>query len=216
MTLTEVERKRALNTGAQAALLDRLHELTFRERARHLETDDYYSRPDVDFMETVECLRVRSRDGFAEITYKPGSTAANTTEGMIAKVETNAHLADAEQAAAANQLLTMLGMVHLAQVDKHRVEYAHIEDGDVTIALDTITNIGVFVEVEVLTADPAGAAAVLDRIEHDLGTTELPVVSLPYRDLVMQADSVVAVPDEQPPGPEPASETGSEPEAPQA
>ncbi len=33
------------------------------------------------------------------------------------------------------------------------------------------------------------AAAVLDRIERDLGTTELPIVSLPYRDLVMQANS---------------------------
>ncbi len=189
MTLTEVERKRALDSETQTALLKRLDKLAFHERARHTETDDYYSRPDTDFMETVECLRIRSRDGFAEITYKPGSTAANTADGMISKVETNARLADADQAAAANQLLTMLGMVHLAQVDKHRVEYAHAEDGDVTIAIDTVTDAGVFVEVEVLTADPAGAATVLDRVERDLGTTELPIISLPYRDLVMQTST---------------------------
>ena len=215
MTLTEVERKRALDPETQAALLERLHELGFRERARHVETDDYYSRPDVDFMETVECLRVRSCDGFSEITYKPGSTAANTAEGVISKVETNARLADANQAARANQLLTMLGMIHLAQVNKHRVEYASAEHGDVTIAIDTITNVGVFIEVEVLTADPNGAAATLDRIERDLGTAELPVISLPYRDLVVQASSV-AVSGEQLSGPEPAPETGPGPNGDQA
>lgn len=189
MTRTEVERKRALDADTQVTLLERLRELGFRERARHTETDDYYSRPDVDFMETVECLRVRSRDGFAEITYKPGSNATNTADGVISKVETNARLAGADQAEAANHLLAMLGMVPLARVEKHRVEYAHAEDGDVTVSVDTVTGAGMFIEVEVLTADPAGAAAVLDRIERDLGTAGLPVVTLPYRDIVMQAST---------------------------
>jgi len=187
--LTEVERKRALDPATQARLLSRLHELGFQESTRLSETDDYYSRPDVDFMETVECLRVRSRDGFAEITYKPGSTAANTADGVITKVETNARLADTGQAEAANQLLVMLGMIPLARVEKHRVEYTHAEAGGVTVSVDTVTDTGVFVEVEVLTANPAGAAAVLDQIERDLGITEFPVVRLPYRDLVMQANA---------------------------
>lgn len=89
-------------SASEPVLLERLHELGSRERARHVETGDYYSRPDVDFVETVECLRVRSRDGFAEITYKPGSTAANTADGTVSKVETNARLVDADQTAAAN------------------------------------------------------------------------------------------------------------------
>lgn len=187
MSRTEVERKRALDTGTRATLLKRLHDNSFQEHARHTETDDYYSRPDVDFMETVECLRVRSRDGFAEITYKPGSSAANTADGVISKVETNTRLADADQAEAANRLLAMLGMVSLARVEKHRVEYARAEDGDVTVSIDTVTGAGAFVEVEVLTADPAGATALLDQVECELGITGLHVVTLPYRDLVMQA-----------------------------
>src|SRR5262249_46298613 len=56
MHLIEVERKRELPDSA--ALRQRLIELGYREAGHLNETDVYYSRPDIDFMETVECLRV--------------------------------------------------------------------------------------------------------------------------------------------------------------
>ncbi|MEV6138898.1 CYTH domain-containing protein [Nocardia sp. NPDC051990] len=52
--------------------------------AGHLtEVDTYYSRPDVDYMKTVERLRIRHRDGFAEITYKPPPNASGITDYLV-------------------------------------------------------------------------------------------------------------------------------------
>lgn len=172
-----------------------MHALGYCLHADHIEIDDYYSRPDVDFMETVECLRVRRRDGFAEVTYKPGSTAATVSDtGVISKQEINVALATG-QADAANQLLTMLGMRHLARVEKHRREYRHVDNAGVTVAIDTVTDAGSFLEVEVLTAEPDGAAERLNHVEQQLGSTDLPIVTLPYRDLVM-GSAVVSGPHE--------------------
>lgn len=184
-TLTEVERKRSLTSSDRDDLVELLGKRGYRHRTSHTETDTYYSRPDVDFMETVECLRVRERDGFAEITYKPGSTSGNTVDGVISKVETNARLAGPGEAESANQLLVMLGMKRLATVQKHRVEYA--SHPAVTVAIDTVNCVGSFVEVEVMTADPAAANTLLATVEEELEITDLAVVDLPYRDLVMQA-----------------------------
>ena len=87
--LLEIERKRQL-TGDAKELIKQLQDLGFKPKSSRHEIDTYYSRPDVDFMQTVECLRVRQRDGFAEVTYKPATTAATHTENdVIIKPETN-------------------------------------------------------------------------------------------------------------------------------
>lgn len=189
MPLIEVERKRALDAATHAYVLDRLSAIGYHIASEHTETDDYYSRPDVDFMTTVECLRVRRRDGFAEITYKPSSTSVTTNAaGMIAKQETNVALRDHDQADAANDLLTMLDMRHVARVDKHRREYRCGDQPDTTVAVDTVHGAGTFVEVEALRLDTADGEAVLNLLERQLDITGFPVVVLPYRDLVLQAD----------------------------
>ncbi|GEC06577.1 hypothetical protein SSP24_42320 [Streptomyces spinoverrucosus] len=69
------------------------------------EVDTYYSCPGVDYMKTVECLRVRQRGDFPEITYKPPSTTAtHSTDSVISKPETNVHLIPGH-AGLADQLL---------------------------------------------------------------------------------------------------------------
>lgn len=72
VSVIEVERKREL-VGTCAAVEARLSELGYRAHGCFVEVDTYYSRPEVDYLDTVECLRVRQWDGFAEITYKPAS-----------------------------------------------------------------------------------------------------------------------------------------------
>ncbi|WP_280273414.1 class IV adenylate cyclase [Nocardia wallacei] len=186
MNLIEVERKRELPDSD--ALRQRLTELGYREAGHLHETDVYYSRPDVNFMETVECLRVRRRDGFAEITYKPPSGAdTHRTGDVIAKVETNVHLSESEQAGAAMALLTAIGMVELAKVEKARTQYRHPERDNVLIAIDVVTGAGVFVETEITAVDRDAAVADLERIERELGIVDCLVVRLPYRDLVIAA-----------------------------
>lgn len=184
-SVIEVERKRELVDAT--ALKARLVENGFREAGTSVEVDTYYSRPDIDFLATIECLRVRQRDGFAEITYKPASTAdTHSAADIIAKTETNVILSGPDQATAANTLLDVLGMVWLCRVEKTRTAFAHPDRGEVTVVIDLITGVGAFAETEVMADDPDAAATLLDVVERQLGLAEHPVVSQPYRDLVLQ------------------------------
>lgn len=188
MNLIEVERKRELTDPA--ALKARLTTAGYRESGTSVEVDTYYSRPDRDFLRTVECLRVRRRDGDAEITYKPASTAeTHSADDIIAKRETNVSLADPGQTSAALDLLDTLGMVRLCQVDKTRITYRDPDEDTVTVVIDTITGLGAFAETEVLAEDSSAAEVLLDRVERQFGLDTLPVVRLPYRDLVLRHES---------------------------
>ncbi|KUL50245.1 hypothetical protein ADL22_07500 [Streptomyces sp. NRRL F-4489] len=154
------------------------------------ETDTYYSRPDVDYLVTVECLRVRSRGDATEITYKPPSTGRNSVDGMVAKEETNVALAGG-QADVANRLLECVGMRLLARVAKRRTAYRHTGHPDAVVTIDTVAGAGTFAETEVIAAEPDAAAALVARIEQGLGLLECPTVDLPYRDLVLRAAGAV-------------------------
>ena len=117
--LLGIKRKRQL-TGNIEELIGRLQDIGFKLQSDFHEIDTYYSRPDVDFMKTVEYLRVRQRDGFAEVTYKPATTAATHTENdVIIKPETNLPIQPGDTAIA-KQLLANLGMVKLVEVNKYR------------------------------------------------------------------------------------------------
>ncbi|MFG3495300.1 class IV adenylate cyclase [Streptomyces sp. NPDC047928] len=185
MTNAPVETERKRDAEDCAGLLPgRLSALGYRRSGSYTETDDYYGRPDVDYLRTVECLRVRERDDFCEITYKPATTEA-ATDGIVSKRETNVRLDGAGQGEEARRLLEAIGMVFLARVTKHRSAYTHPVLDEVTVTLDTVEDVGVFVETEVNTSGPAGAAEVLTRVEEELGLHHCPPVLLPYRDLVL-------------------------------
>ncbi|WP_454197801.1 class IV adenylate cyclase [Nocardia sp. Marseille-Q1738] len=186
MHLIEVERKREL--ADPSTLRQRLTELGYREAGHLAEVDTYYSRPDVDYMKTVECLRIRCRDGFAEITYKPPSNAATHSDtNVIAKRETNVTLNGPDQADAANQLLSAIGMVQLVRVEKDRTIYQHPDHDDIIVSIDAVKDAGTYVETEVTAADAEAATLHLQEIEFELRIADHPVVNLPYRDLVMAA-----------------------------
>ncbi len=183
--LIEVERKRQLpDDGAE--LIGLLVDLGWQAAEPVTEVDTYYSRPDVDFMVTVECLRVRRRGEFSEITYKPPSNAAtHSHEGVISKAETNVVLASAGQSALADQLLESIGMRLLVRVEKHRRAYQHPEHPEATVSIDTVASVGAFVETEVMSSDAIGAAELIEQVEKQIDVLDCPTVDLPYRDLAM-------------------------------
>ena len=190
MNLIEVERKRELSDSEP--LRHRLTELGYHKISSLTEIDTCYSRPDIDYMETVECLRVRQRDGFAEITYKPPSSAATHSEhGVIAKQETNVQLAGPGQAMAANALLEAVGMVELVRVEKARTTYGRPDHDSTTVSIDLLAGVSAFVEIEVLATDSDSAAAHLEDVEQEIDISAHPIVRLPYRDLVMRARTAV-------------------------
>lgn len=187
--MIEVERKRELPDGPGTAR-EQLARCGYRESSTGIEIDTYYSRPDRDFMTTVECLRVRRRSGFAEITYKPSSDpATHSAEDIISKQELNVRLADEHQADLAEELLAVLGMLPLARVEKDRTLYRHPDHNHVLVALDTVAGVGAFAETEVTSTDSVAAAALLAEVEEQLGLTTYAVVTVPYRDLVLRQSS---------------------------
>ena len=182
--LLEIERKRQL-TGDAKELIKQLRELGFELQSNLHEIDTYYSRPDVDFMQTVECLRIRQRDGFAEVTYKPATTTATHTKNdVIIKLETNLPIQPGD-AAIAKQLLANLGMVRLVEVNKYRRSFQSSAFPQATVAIDEIKDAGTFVEVEVLSDDKNSALAMISDIETKLGLESAEVVTRPYRDICM-------------------------------
>lgn len=187
--IIEVETKRRLNVPIEI-LRGRLLSHSYVLANEEQEIDTYYSRSDVDFMETVECLRVRVTPAKTEITYKPPTLekAALDGSGVTAKPETNVLLANADQAPYAYQLFAALDFRELAVVDKYRESYKHPDSAyeGVTISIDTIKGVGVYVEVEVLSDDEADARRCINRVEAELSLNNMPIVTKPYRDLVME------------------------------
>lgn len=182
--LLEIERKRQLTSNIEE-LIKRLQDLGFKLQSNLHEIDTYYSRPDVDFMQTVECLRIRQRDGFAEVTYKPATTTAtHTANDVIIKPETNLPIQPGD-ATTAKQLLTNLGMVRLVEVNKYRRSFQSSDFSQATVAIDEIKDAGTFVEVEVLSDDETSALAMISDIETKLGLESAEVVTRPYRDICM-------------------------------
>ena len=182
--LLEIERKHQL-TGDAKELIKQLRELGFELQSNLHEIDTYYSRPNVDFMQTVECLRIRQRDGFAEVTYKPATTiATHTKNDVIIKPETNLPI-QPESATAAKQLFANLGMVKPVEVNKYRRSFQSSDFPQATVAIDEIKDAGTFVEVEVLSDDDTSALAMISDIETKLGLDSAEVVTRPYRDICM-------------------------------
>ncbi|GAA1095848.1 class IV adenylate cyclase [Nocardiopsis metallicus] len=185
MPLIEIERKRALES--REFLEQRLEQSGFVAIGPTVEVDTYYSRPDVDFLVTVECLRVREQDGGCEVTYKPASdSTTHSTAGVIAKQETNVALADTAQIAHAHALLEALGMVRLARVEKSRTYYRDSGQPGLSVVVDTVTGLGSFVETEIVSeGSQQEAVRQLEETERLLELGSHPVVSSPYRDLLL-------------------------------
>ena len=185
-TVLEVERKRTF-TGNVDTFIATLRAHGFAQTSQLHENDTYYSRPDVDFMQTVECLRVRERDGFAEVTYKPATShATSTNDGVIMKPETNLSIAP-NDTATAKQLLVNLGMIELVTVTKFWHTFTSATYPNTVVAIDEIMDVGTFIETEVTLADKAVALQTVDKLERLLGVDTFPLATKPYRDMCMEA-----------------------------
>lgn len=180
----EIERKRKF-VGDLEGFIAQLGSQGFFLAGETTEIDTYYSRPDVDFMQTVECLRVRQRDGFTEITYKPPTNQRTRTEdGVIVKPETNLPVSP-ENAAVAKQLLANLGMVKLVEVNKFRRIFKCDGESGLMIAIDEISDAGVFIETEIISEDKESALRQIEDIEAQIGVQEFEIITRPYRDICM-------------------------------
>ena len=177
----EVEVKYKLGEEKKAEMVNKLKE----EGAQLVETkeerDTYYSRPDKDFMATKECLRIREREGFAELTYKPGTTREMEEAKKFWKKEVDIDITG--QIEKTKELLNDLEYVKLGEVNKKRSVYKIY---DVTITLDNIEGLGWFAEIEVQNEDKMYALQTLEEYAVKFSLKEEDVVDEPYRDLLLK------------------------------
>jgi adenylate cyclase, class 2 len=184
----EVERKRAVPSHKADNVLSELKRQRFTLVEKLDEEDTYFSRADIDYMKTVECLRVRRKSGFSEITYKPPTVHGRMSKsGITAKRELNVMLHDEGQAQLAVELLKIIGLVPLVRVVKRRQVFRSPDLPRVSIALDVLERVGQFIEIEVMATDKDEALRMIEVLERDLGVESFEVATLPYRDLVMAA-----------------------------
>ncbi|MFW5920004.1 MAG: class IV adenylate cyclase [Halanaeroarchaeum sp.] len=141
---------------------DRVEAALEESGAAHLETirqaDTYYNAPHRDFAATDEALRVRRerRDGgvTAKVTYKgPKIDGESKTR--------EEHETAVDDAVAIDEILNGLGFTPAATVEKERRRY---DFDSYTVTLDTVTDLGDFVEIETDVEDEAA----VERAREDL------------------------------------------------
>lgn len=151
----EVEQKfRVADPAALRAHLQRLG-ATGGDVCR--QSDRYYRHPVRDFAATDEAFRLRQVGEQSCFTYKGPKLDATTKT----RVEREADLLPgAENAAAADEVVRLLGFEPVATVVKSRETWRLTVDGlAVEAALDAVDGVGEFLELEIAVSTPGDAPA---------------------------------------------------------
>lgn len=162
----EVEQKFAVANLQEVA--SRLEALGAAWGEVRYESDLYFAHPARDFARTDEALRIRRAGPCASITYKGPKVDATTKT----RQEIDLPLPAAAAAEAWGQLLEALGFRPVAEVRKiRRKALVMWLARQVEVSLDTVENVGTYVELELVT-DSQGveaAKAVLHSLAAELG-----------------------------------------------
>lgn len=147
------------------AVRERLTALDAEDRGTVVQEDTYYDAPHRDFAETDEAVRIRREEDAdgerVEITYKGPKVDehSKTREEIEVGVESGEDI---------DGILQALGFEVAAVVRKERDRYRL--DG-YSVVLDSVDDVGEFVEVETHAEDVdaarQGAEAILDRLDLD-------------------------------------------------
>ncbi len=133
------------------------------------EHDIYYNAPHRDFGTTDEALRVRYTNDHAVITYKGAKLAKY---GLKAREELNTALESGE---VFEQILVRLGFVKTAEVNKWRENYRL---GTAAISLDSVDELGTFVEIEVMTdLNGPDATNQINTLAKEMGIVGEPILA---------------------------------------
>ena len=155
--MLEIEIKSACDDPVKIESL--LQELGAEFKATLLQRDTYFMHPCRDFKVTDEALRLRNENGEHTLHYKGPKIDAET------KTREEIGLPISEPQLLLN-ILDRLGFKEAAVVEKHRKTYVL---ADIEIAIDEVTNLGSFVELEIQDADLEDAKSRLFELMEKLG-----------------------------------------------
>ncbi|HUH79012.1 MAG TPA: class IV adenylate cyclase [Methanoregula sp.] len=158
----------------------RLAELGAEPSGRVREHDIYYNAPHRDFAKTDEAIRVRYTNNHAVVTYKGAKVKGS---GLKAREELNTAV---ESGDVFEKMLVRLGFVRTAEVNKWRENFRY---AGASVSLDTVEELGTFVEVEIMAEDGGpDATARIERIAGEIGVHGEPIL-LSYLELVLEKRS---------------------------
>jgi adenylate cyclase class 2 len=153
-----------------------------RPSGRVREHDIYYNAPDRNFYKTDEALRVRYTGDRTVVTYKG---AKIPSPGLKAREELTTAVESGE---IFEQVLDRLGFTKAAEVNKWRENYRL---GNALISLDTVEDLGTFVEIELIADDEkSDAPAHIKKIAEEIGVTGEPILAS-YLELALSKRSGV-------------------------
>ena len=131
------------------------------------EHDIYYNAPHRDFGITDEAMRVRYTNDHAVVTYKG---AKIKTFGLKAREELNTAV---ESGPVFEEMLDRLGFRKTAEVNKWRETFRF---GIASVSLDTVDELGTFVEIEVMTETGSDATEQIASIAEKIGVHGQPIL----------------------------------------
>jgi len=165
--MLEIELKAAV--PALEPIRTRLIEQNAEFTGKVHEHDIYYNAPHRDFGVTDEALRVRYTNSHAVVTYKGAKIKKS---GLKAREELNNAVESGE---VFELMLDRLGFVKTAEVNKWRENY---KLGSTSISLDSVEELGTFVEIEVIAENDSGdATAVIEAIAKEIGVEGEPILA---------------------------------------
>jgi adenylate cyclase, class 2 len=146
--------------------------------------DAYYNHPTRDFSQTDEAIRIRTSAGKHYITYK-GPRIDQTTK---TRQEIEIPFGDRATSTAAEQLLSALGFVYVAVVEKTRRTGILVwQDQPLTIAIDEVVGLGTYIEIELMASEESLAAA-QDVVQQTASKLQLKdSIRVGYLDLLLSA-----------------------------
>lgn len=167
--MLEVELK--FRNPDHSRLIADLHRLGAQSRGEIHQVDEYFNHPQRDFAQTDEAVRVRESNGQAALTYK-GPLVDRETK---TRREIELDLAGDRACEKMTEWLQAIGFRPVLKVEKTRRQWGLQRDGrEIEIALDHVTGLGHFVELETVAPESelASARTTLQELAAEMGLTE--------------------------------------------
>jgi adenylate cyclase, class 2 len=173
--MLEVEQKfRLADPARRERLIARLRDVGAVETGTTRQVDVYYSRPDRDLIAAGEALRVRRDDRGAALCWK-----GKRQQGPFKTREEIELALAASEGKPAQLLLERLGYVAVGTVTKTRAGF-RLSGVDpwpnaISIAVDDVEGLGLFVELELVVAGELveEAQRAIESLARDLGLEEV-------------------------------------------
>jgi len=149
-----------------------------------IEEDIYFTSIYQDFIKTKECLRIRKRNDYLELTYKGKTTKEMLDSKHFWKSEIN--IPFLSEIKDMQILLEKIGFKKIAVVNKYREKFILNQK---TITIDKIKELGYFLEIEeIVRSKKERERAVKSNINlyKKLGLFKKDIINEPYRDLVIE------------------------------